>query len=368
MKNFFLAIAFLVSVSSIQAQFLNNLTISGTIANPEAEYVYLSELGANVMVPVDSAKISSNNSFLISTNIDKTNFFQLSNGGKQYTILVLEPNEVVEVDVDAQKMMQPTNVSGSPISMQFYSMLQNVNRFDAAQQRLNAEYQKYVGTAKQDSVGQVLSRQYESLNKQKEEYLIQEISTNPSLASLIFLDKIDIDQNLDLYVKVDKELSAKYPDNLFVKDIHAKVEAKMKLAPGSEAPEINLPDPEGNNIALSSLKGKVVLIDFWASWCSPCRRENPNNVKLYEKYKSKGFEIYGVSLDKERSSWVKAIKEDKLTWIHVSDLRYWQSVAAKKYGVGSIPFTVLIDREGKVIEVGLRGAALEQKLEQIFGE
>lgn len=368
MKNFFLAIVFLIIASSIQAQFLNNLTISGTIANHEGEYVYLSELGANVMIPLDSAKISPNNSFLISTNIEKSNFFQLSNGAKQYTILILEPNEVVELDLDAQRMLQPAKVKGSPISMQFYSILQNVNQFDAAQQQLNAEYEKYVGTAQQDSVGQVLSRQYEAIKIQKEEYLKKEISNSPSLASLIFLENIDIEQNLDLYIKLDKILYAKYPDNLFVKDVHNKVESKMRLAPGSAAPEINLPDQEGNNIALSTLKGKVVLIDFWASWCSPCRRENPNNVRLYEKYKSKGFEIYGVSLDKERSSWVKAIKDDKLTWTHVSDLRYWQSVAAKKYGVSSIPFTVLIDKEGNVIEVGLRGAALEQKLEQIFGE
>lgn len=361
-------LAFFVLGSSLHAQFLNNLTISGTISNAAGEYIYLSELGSNTMIPVDSAKISSNNSFLISTNIEKANFFQLSNGGKQYTILILEPNEVVEIDIDAQRMLQPSKVNGSPTTMQLYNMLQKVNSYDGAMQQLNAEYQKYAGTAQQDSVGQVLSQQYEALNQQKLAYLKQEISSSPSLASLLFLDKLEIDKNLPLYVKVDKSLYAKYPDNAFVKDIHNKVESKMRLAPGSPAPEINLPDPEGNNIALSSLKGKVVLIDFWASWCSPCRRENPNNVKLYSKYKSKGFEIYGVSLDKERSNWVKAIKDDNLTWIHVSDLRYWQSVAARQYGVGSIPFTVLIDKDGKIIEVGLRGAALEQKLEQIFGE
>ncbi|MBK7668859.1 MAG: TlpA family protein disulfide reductase [Sphingobacteriaceae bacterium] len=132
---------------------------------------------------------------------------------------------------------------------------------------------------------------------------------------------------------------------------------------GAVAPEINLPDPNGKNIALSSLKGKVVLVDFWASWCGPCRKEMPNVVAAYKKYKSKGFEIYGVSLDKERQAWVDAIKKDGITWIQVSELTYWNSVAAKAYNVQGIPFTVLLDKEGKVIAKDLRGAQLDSAIE-----
>lgn len=146
-----------------------------------------------------------------------------------------------------------------------------------------------------------------------------------------------------------------------------EAEANAKFAPGVTPPEIALKNTKGKTVKLSSLKGKVVMIDFWASWCGPCRRENPNVVKLYNKYKNKGFEILGVSLDKDKNKWEQAIKQDKLDWIHVSDLKFWQCEAAQDYGVRGIPATFLLDKEGKMIAKGLRGPALEQKLAEIFG-
>ncbi len=138
---------------------------------------------------------------------------------------------------------------------------------------------------------------------------------------------------------------------------------------GEPAPNIELPSPSGDPIKLSSLRGQIVLIDFWASWCGPCRRENPNVVRLYNKYKDKGFTVYSVSLDHNKESWEKAIERDQLTWPnHVSDLKRWQSAPAQMYQVKGIPTTFLLDQNGKVIGKNLRGQQLEQKLAELFGE
>ena len=135
---------------------------------------------------------------------------------------------------------------------------------------------------------------------------------------------------------------------------------------GAEAPDFAQATPEGKLLKLSDLRGKVVLIDFWASWCGPCRRENPNVVRMYNVYKDKGFEILGVSLDRDRQRWLDAIEADGLTWPHVSDLQQWSNAAAQLYGVNSIPHTVLLDKEGRILARNLRGDALERKLAEIF--
>lgn len=369
LKSIGFLLSFLVFIGGLQAQLMNNLTINGKVTNaPSGTMVYLSMLVGQGLVPLDSSKAREDNSFSLSANIKSANFFQLTLGGKEYTILVLEPKQNVYIDIDAQNLMKPKNIKGSPDTKKVYSMLGTLNSYKAQQDVLESEYQKVYGTPQQDSVSKILLAKYQKIETLKTNYLKNEISTDPSLASILFIDQIKIDDNLDIYEKVDKILYKKYKDNPFVGDLHRKVASKLQLAMGRPAPEINLPSPEGQNIKLSSFRGKVVLIDFWASWCGPCRRESPNMVRIYNKYHDKGFEIYSVSLDKEKSSWVKAIADDHLNWTHVSDLRYWSSAAGKDYGVASIPYTVLIDANGNIIAKGLRGPALEQKLEEIFSK
>jgi len=205
MRKILVLLSFIIALGT-QAQFLNNLTVTGSIANAETKMLYFSKLAGSEMRLMDSCEISSNSKFYFSLNIEGTNFYQISNGGKQYAIIIPEKGETITIDLDAQNMMQPSNISGSPNTIQVYDMLKNFSKYDASMKNLETEYQKVSGTAQQDSVGQILAKQYEVLNKARLDYLKKEISEYPSLASLLFIDKLPIDENLDLYEKVDKVL------------------------------------------------------------------------------------------------------------------------------------------------------------------
>jgi len=188
------------------------------------------------------------------------------------------------------------------------------------------------------------------------------------ILALTFLGTACVEQKPPQSAPPPAAPAAVRPGQEQVDNLVAEMERLSNLIPvGSEAPDFSQQSPDGRTIALSSLRGKVVLIDFWASWCKPCRMENPNVKKVYEKYHRKGFEILGVSLDRDMDAWKNAIQQDGLPWLHVSDLGFWNNAAAQQYGISSIPFTVLVDKDGKVIDKNLRGPALEAKLAEIFG-
>ena len=156
-------------------------------------------------------------------------------------------------------------------------------------------------------------------------------------------------------------------DSKGCQNLKSQIKNAESFIVGAEAPDFTMKNLDGEEVSLSDFRGKVVLIDFWASWCGPCRKDNPHVVELYKKYKEDGFEILGVSLDKTKDRWEQAIAKDKLTWTHVSDLKGWQNAVAQMYSVKSIPHTVLLDEEGKIIARKLRGPQLDQKLASIFG-
>lgn len=209
-----------------------------------------------------------------------------------------------------------------------------------------------------------------SLDPQAPRLIHNLLDSNSNCLMAAFLVTIfdkQVETYYPLYEKIRNQLIGIYPDDPMVKHIDQIV--RTTILPGKEAPEIAMKDANGNIRRLSDLRGKVVMIDFWASWCRPCRGENPNVVRMYKKYKDRGFDIYSVSMDNDRASWLNAIQADGLEWDnHVSDLKGWTSSGGATYGITSIPATVLLDREGRVIARNLRGAELERKLKEIFGE
>lgn len=192
-------------------------------------------------------------------------------------------------------------------------------------------------------------------------------SSKQDICVLMFLDIFPREQNAALHKEVVTALHEKYPEHLIVKDRWNYMNSPAsKVAIGAIAPDLEFPDPDGKMRKLSDLRGKVVLLDFWASWCGPCRRENPNVTRIYSQYHDKGFEVFSVSLDSDAASWKRAIEADKLVWPnHVSDLKKWQSQAAAMYGVRSIPSTFLLDKEGRIVQRDLRGADLERAVKQL---
>jgi len=167
---------------------------------------------------------------------------------------------------------------------------------------------------------------------------------------------------------INKAMDPSIANSAYVKKLAEREIILGKVETGQPAPEFTMNDTTGKPISLSSLKGKVVLVDFWASWCGPCRAENPNVVAAYKRFSSKGFTVFGVSLDTDKDKWLQAIAKDGLTWPHVSDLIGWDNAAAKQYGVMSIPASYLLDKEGKIIASNLRGEELVKKLEELLGK
>jgi peroxiredoxin len=216
-----------------------------------------------------------------------------------------------------------------------------------------------------------LQAAYQTEIKKTHDKLAEFLKSQPASLGTINLlqgNILDRDQYFDTYLAVSEKLKKEWPDYAVAKEFVSSVDRMKSLAIGQPAPEISLPDTTGKVVKLSSMKGKYVLLDFWAKWCGPCRQENPNVVRAYHKYKDKGFTVFGVSLDRSKQDWMNAIKQDGLVWTHVSDLKYWQSEAAKTYNITGIPFSLLLDPNGVIIAKNLRGAALDNKLNEIFSK
>jgi len=345
------------------------LTIKGKLANKgTSTTIYLDTLtqaGANVCV---SAPIDADGKFEILTDVEKTNIFKLRLEESNYLMLILSPGETISFTSPGPKLGVDAIIKGCPQTELLYKVINALHTFDLRRDSLNKQYNTAMNSPRSDSLGPLVISEFMKNDSLQKIVLHNEFEKMPNSLAWIFLtDKFDMATDFPVVDRMEKALYMNYPYIAYVQQFHQQVETERKTAIGAIAPDIALNDPEGNPKSLSSLRGKVVLLDFWASWCGPCRKENPNVVNAYGRFHEKGFEVFSVSLDKDRDSWLKAIATDKLIWPnHVSDLKYWKSAGAATYGVTSIPAAFLIDKEGKIVAKKLRGDALEQKLEELL--
>jgi peroxiredoxin len=316
----------------------------------------------------------------------KTDFYRLGFDNSNYILLSIDSTDNhVKINANADTLSVGYKVEGSKFSNDILDFVVEQTYYISNRSKILTSFNE--GNQKDTSVMGNAQRSIMRLDKTFNAFVVDFVEKHPkSPSTFLALSYLDPVIQLDVIKKVEKAISETMYNSPLHVDILNKIgqlesqkqiqDAQMAeqermmghLKIGNAAPEINLPSANGGNISLSSLKGKVVLIDFWASWCMPCRQENPAVVKMYNKYKDKGFTVYSVSLDKEKSKWLSAIQQDGLIWPnHVSDLKFWQSAAAQTYGITSIPFTVLIDKDGKIIDKNLRGAQLEAKLKEILG-
>lgn len=379
----FLILALVVISCESEPEFF---TISGEITNANGEKLYLVELQTNTVVFLDSIILNDEGvfSFKGQTNIPK--FYALRTSPDNYITLIVSPFEQIVVIADGENIANNPIIEGSPESHKIMVLRSKLDESVKKLDSLGLYYRSLIGTREINKVRDSLNVLSREIISEHTEFTKNFVKNNSnSLASLMALYQqiaprlyvLNPTDDLEYFTLVDSSLMLKHPESEAVQALHTQMEEikrQMKaenelnniVGIGVTAPDIILPDQKGDTIALSSLKGKYVLLDFWASWCRPCRVENPHLVKNYKKYNEKGFEIFQVSLDKKKESWISAIENDQLTWVHVSDLQYWNSAAAKLYQVQAIPANFLLDKNGKIIAKNLRGDALEAKLSEIF--
>ena len=297
----------------------------------------------------------------------ESTLFRLDFMGYTSLDLILDKSDV-DIFVDDSNSLFEFTVNGSDDTEILKSIENKITNYRSEIRELNINFVEASQNRDFELVNSIQS-EFDFKKNQFELSLKDYLSSaKSSLAVLVTADYLDIEENLTFWETIYNNYTEEFKDNSYFKNFENKLIKIKSISIGSVAPDIILNDTSGVPISLASLRGKYVLLDFWAAWCRPCREENPNIVENYNNYKSYGFDVYQVSLDRTKEDWVRGIKQDKLPWINVSDLKYYQSEAAELYNVDRIPSAFLLDPDGKIIakHTDLRGPNLSRKLAEIF--
>lgn len=357
-----LMLAFAV-VSCQTAQ--DKFSLKGTIAGVETGKVYLQKIVDGQPQSVDTTDVVGGK-FTFEGKMEMPDIRFLRLNEQDYFAQFFLENGKITVTANKDSLRN-TKITGSPAQDVFQIYITEMEKLNKDVMALQEKFQNAMSTGNA-SEAEKAKIDYQAMidnNKVYTKNFVKEHTNSVAAAYVTLyqlasqLDGTELESIANSFVP---EISA----SEYVVQLKKMVEEQKKTAVGVVAPDFTMNDPDGKPIQLSSLRGKVVMIDFWASWCAPCRQENPNVVKLYNQYHDKGFEILGVSLDRGKDEWIQAIKDDQLTWLHVSDLQFWQNAVARQYGVNSIPQTYLLDKEGKIIAKGLRSEQLAAKLAELF--
>ena len=354
--------------------------IQGTFAGAEGKTVYLQRLENGRYLNTDSAVVAANGSFSIVPNptLDY-NIFKLFVDPKNTLEFIGDSVSSIEITATYGAFESKRSLKGNRDSELLFGFYDTV--LPMVEEELALSKKTKDARVSSEERSQAL-RQLVELKKTKRNTCLEFVEQNAdSPAALAALELLDMKADKAAFEKVLNGLKGRFDHTLIYKQLSNRLvngerQEKLKKQPqkngmyttGMEAPDIAMLDPTGKQRKLSDLRGKMVLIDFWASWCGPCRRENPSVVRIYNQYKEKGFEIFSVSLDSDQAKWKAAIAQDGLVWEnHVSDLKGWQNSAAQQYGISSIPHTILVGPDGKIVATHLRGSQLEQALKAQFG-